>query len=227
VTFSLTSPPESAARALYRRALLRVATSVLVASAAIACGGGTEPGAGAAGPTAVYVGRLDGTDARVALVRDDVRWAAYVCGGPSTLSSMTGWFQGEMGPASRDGDVEAQASGKLLRATFAEARAMGSFVAGTEVVFEAERVPAGMKTAGLFQLHSRGCRSGLVVPPPGEGDPQGVYCANLDDAGNAIPAIYAQVNPLLPLTLTDHGIASQVAGETGTIYLSPVVLPLP
>jgi len=200
------------------------ATSVLVAFMLVSCGSSTEPEA-QPGSVAVYVGQIDGTDARIALARDDARWAAYVCGGPSTLSSMTEWFQGGLGPAIDTG-AEVQSNGKLLRVTFTEGTAMGSVVTGTEALFSASRVSVGA-TAGLFQLNERGCRSGLIVPPPGQGDPQGVYCANLDLGGNQMPTMYKQVNPLLPITLTDRGIASRVVGDSRTIYLTAVVLPLP
>src|ERR1041385_8720660 len=104
------------ARSDVHRVNLRLfSTSVMVASCVISCGG-TEAAAQFR-PLEVYVGQVDGTDARIALVRDDARWAAYVCGGPSTLSSMTEWFEGESKP-STDGGAEAQSNGRLLRVAF-------------------------------------------------------------------------------------------------------------
>jgi len=207
----------------YGVTLQSAAASVLVACLGISCSG-ADPEAQPRS-MATYVGQVDGTDARIALVRDDARWAAYVCGGPSTLSTLTDWFEGEAGPAT-DGGTEAQSDGKLLRVRFTDGAAIGSVFTGTEMLFSASRVFDGA-TTGLFQLSERGCRSGLIVPPPGQGGPQGVYCANLDPAGNGISTMYKQVNPLLPITLTARGVASRVADEERTIYLVPVVLPLP
>lgn len=202
----------------------RIATCALVACLVVSCGSSVEPVAEPK-PKVVYVGQVDGTDARIGLVRNDAQWAAYVCGGPTTLESMTAWFEGEGAPPS-DAGVEAQSNGKLLRVTFSGQEATGSVLADREVPFSAPRVPDD-HMAGLYQMRELGCRSGLVVPPPGAGDPQGVHCESLDASGNVIPTVYQQVNPLSPLEVTDRGIPSRVVGEQRTIYLTAVVLPLP
>jgi hypothetical protein len=208
-----------------RRNPFAAAAGVLVAFGSLACGSTTrEVTPTSTLKTAVYIGGVDGTDARIALVRDEALWAAYVCGGATTLTSLTEWFQGE-GVPSPEAGAEIESHGKRLRVTFSDGAATGSVVAGDALPFSATRVPEGT-TAGLYELYERGCRSGLIVPSSGDGAPQGVHCATLDATGASISPLTEQVNPLSPLTLTDRGIPCRVPSDAQTLYLTPVVLPL-
>lgn len=194
---------------------------------AVACGSGDPSSAVTAShELPLYVGTLDGSDAQVAVVRDDTNWAAYVCGGPSTFDIVTGWFQGPLPDPARSGSVEETSEDKTLRATFTDEAASGTLTMnGSDSSFVAERVPAGA-LAGLFNAVTSGCRTGLIVPPPGQAEAQGVYCA--DTIGQAAARSFKQVTPILPISRVDRAVSVRVviAGEERILSLSPVALPL-
>ena len=198
------------------------------AALAIACGGGAEPdGAVRELPRELYVGRVDESDAAVALVRSDTQWAAYVCGGPSSLSSLTAWFQGALATRASTAGVSAEVDEKRLQATITASDARGTLeVSGAEVAFTADRVAGG--AAGLFQIVESGCRTGLIVPPPDLGTPQGVYCAVKSAEGRAIPSVFEQVTPILPIDPGGRAVPVRVGDGTPAriLYLEPVALPL-
>src|SRR5262245_11306700 len=98
----------------------------LVGTLAASCSAGGPPGREEEHASVdLFIGALEGSDAKIALVRDDAVWAAYVCGGASTLSSLTGWFQGDLAPGFR-GPVGARSDGKELAATFGDEGATGT-----------------------------------------------------------------------------------------------------
>jgi hypothetical protein len=208
------------------RRLLGVALGAALASA---CGGGAEPESVARElPRDLYVGLVADSDAAVALVRSDTRWAAYVCGGPSSLSSLTAWFQGTLGSAASTAGVSAELDEKRLQATITASNASGTLkVGGAEVTFTADRVADG-GDAGLFQTVERGCRTGLIVPPKDLGTPQGVYCALESVGGRPIPSVFEQVTPVLPIDPNERAVPVLVGVGTAarTLFLEPVALPL-
>jgi hypothetical protein len=198
---------------------------------AAACGAG-DPATGAAErdtteqPRALYIGSLEGTDAKVAVVRSDGRWAAYACGGPSTLDTVTTWFEGTLDSAVADVGAASE-SGARLEMTLTEDRTTGVVTHdGNDAPFVAQRVE-GRALAGLFQLVDGGCRTGLILPPPGEGAPQGVYCADVDSSDSASSRIFEQVTPLLPIT-SERSVTARVdlGSEARILKLRPVTLPL-
>jgi hypothetical protein len=79
----------------------------------------------------VYVGSVEETDAKIALVRDGARWAAYLCGGAETLDS-TAWFKGERGTGKR-ADAIAAAGDHDLHASFTAEDATGVAAAGLDL----------------------------------------------------------------------------------------------
>lgn len=191
-----------------------------------ACGdGASAPGKGER-PLSLYIGSLDGTDAQVAVVKNDERWAAYACGGPSTLDVVTTWFQGSL-DAHHASLSAASVDGQRFEMMLSEDTATGTVTTNDESVpFLAGRVH-GHAVAGLFQLVEKGCRTGLIIPPSGDGSPQGVYCADLDVREGYALRIYEQVTPILPITSAE-AVRGRVVIDTKAriITLRPVVLPL-
>ena len=172
----------------------------------------------------LFVGALEGSDAKIALVRNDAVWAAYVCGGASTFSSLTGWFQGDLAP---HGAVSGRTDGKELAATFGDEGATGTLsVEGTGTIrFEASFVPRHAP-GGLYQGISNGCRTGLIVPPSGSGESQGVYCADLEISDERV-RLFEQVTPVAPITPGDDIVAARVLDASAQIIqLEKVALPL-
>jgi len=219
---STRSPSWSAAGARWRAALGAMVAGALASS----CGTPASREA-APGSTSLYIGSLDGGDAKVAVVRDGSRWATYVCGGRDTLSSMTAWFQGSLDSSRDTTAFEASAEGKELRASLTLDSVSGTLtVDGAATRFVTSRV-SNSSPAGLFQSASGGCRTGLIVPPAGQGEPQGVYCADLRAAGKPTVRIFEQVNPVEPVTSAEDVVAARVTGDSAQIlYLAPVSLPL-
>jgi hypothetical protein len=190
----------------------------------ISCGAGA-PGAARDLRRTVYVGVVEGTDAKIALASDGSRWAAYVCGGRETLSSMTAWFQGERGSAN-DSDVTTTAGNMQFDATFTDEEATGRVTLdGTSARFNATRVAQG-GAVGLFQDDSNGCRSGLIVPQAGGGDPQGAYCADFTAEEDPRLRIFEQVTPVEPLQLHDGFLMARPASADLVLRFRPVLLPL-
>jgi hypothetical protein len=202
---------------------------LLVGVLDVACSaGGQGPGAGViAGQAELFIGAFEDSDAKIALVHDDVNWAAYVCGGASTLSSLTTWFQGDL--ASVGGRrVSAVSDDKGIDATFGADGATGVLTMDDlrAVRFDAPRVPRGAP-AGIFQSLSDGCRTGLIVPPSGQGTPQSVYCEDVGSAQGAATRIFEQVTPVSPvISQTDDVVAARLESNARIIQLEKVVLPL-
>jgi hypothetical protein len=141
---------------------------------------------------------------------------------------LTAWFEGSWDSANTRDEFAGTIGDKVLGATIAGGTASGSITAaGTESLFVAELVE-GNALSGLFQVAERGCRTGFIVPPEERGEPQGVYCAETDAAGRPIVSVHEQVTPILPMRLTDRGIAIRLLRETEerVLYVTAVTLPL-
>jgi hypothetical protein len=195
----------------------------LVGFLAAACSAEAPPPDAEEGSEQLFIGAVDGSDAKIALVRDDAHWIAYVCGGATSLSSLTAWFQGAL--ASGRDDVTAELDEETLVASFAGDLASGTLIKDSTEArsFTAERVTSDVP-AGLFQAVTSGCRTGLIVPPPADGAPQGVYCANV-----APPTIrlFEQVTPVTPMNPRNSVVRARVLDSQGQIVdLVKVALPL-
>jgi hypothetical protein len=171
-----------------------------------------------------FVGSLEGTDAVVGLVRKGELWAGYVCGGPSSYATLTGWYQGRV-EAAPDGqhdrliDPDGSWSGTLIEGTLAGALLGRDGVARN---FRASLAGApGGKLVGLFEAVDSGCRTGFIVMPVGSGGDsvtQGVWC---DGSGR-----FAQVTPILPVELGARGVRVQVSEPGRELYVVPAIPPL-
>lgn len=149
---------------------------LLLVAMTVACGDGRPA-------TVDDFGTIIGTDARIALVRDETALVVYVCGGPNTLGALTTWFVGaadvthlENGAATLDLSRTSTGSSGTVRA-----------MDGRTFTFSAARVGADVD-AGLFEVVDRGCRAGFIFDPVLGA--QGVWC---DGEGR-----FAQVDPGAP-----------------------------
>lgn len=186
-----------------------------------ACGSDSHPDPDGSQPH--YFGTVDGTDAQIAIVRDASRWVAYVCGGPSTLASITTWFQGTV--TEGDDGVVAEADDKELDASFSAGGVEGTLTyAGHTAAFAARRV-AAQGSIGLFQDDSNGCRAGLIVPPTEEGEPLGAYC-KIRITDGITGRFFEQVTPITPITLRNGFISARASSTNVVLRLVPVALPL-
>lgn len=94
--------------------LLLMRTILLPLTALLAISGcaSAEPEAKTAEGRAAWIGALEGTDARVGLVREGAQVALYVCGGPTSMPA-TRWFRGSV---RGDGAIELSSTGASVRA---------------------------------------------------------------------------------------------------------------
>ncbi len=205
--------------------LIRGRFVLVFALAAIGCGEDEPAQQGAPAPAngvKTFVGSLSGTDALVAVVQNGRDWLAYVCGGPATQATLTGWFEGRLGEA--ESVLHASESNGVFAAARAEDTIVGTLAsADSSFSFDAERLDTGAaEVAGLFGALDAGCRTGLVVVPAtgtGPARMQGVWC---DSSGRV-----GQVTPITPLERGDRGVAVRVGEEARLLYLLPALPPLP
>jgi len=146
-------------------------------------------------------GPVDGVDAWVAVQGDGDAAIAYVCGGPSSMSTHTRWFTGADGGAS----LAMEKDGWTLAA---ELPGPGGPDGGT--LTDPDGRAYDFQTADdadLFTAQNAGCRDGAIVRPGarGEAAAQGVWC----DGDGAL----AQVTPIGSIGL---GLAEiEVEVDTG------------
>ncbi len=168
------------------RCALALALAILPAAVLTGCARATEGGA-----RVVFVGPVDGTDARVAFVLARGVLEAYVCSGPTSLGYASGWFRAEALVPDAEVALRDDAGAALrFRAPAGgepELRGTLALPDGRAFAWVARR-DAG---ADLLDDATDGCRSGVVLWSDGaERRAQGVYC---DGAG-----FTAQVTPLRP-----------------------------
>jgi hypothetical protein len=126
---------------------------------------------------ATYVGRLQGTDAVIAVVRSGGTVMAYACGGPSTYATQTNWFPAAAATA---GAFQLQHAGWSLAGGAAGDGFAGSLVAPDGASFAWNASPVGADTAaGLYAVSDEGCRTGVVIIQSSPDSPpavQGTWC---------------------------------------------------
>lgn len=99
----------------------------------------------------VYVGNVDGTDAKVAIVVEDGNVLGYACGGNATWSTHSSWFPTNDKSVLGDGSFELTgAGGHVLQGLYNSEAAEGTLTLpdGTELAWSAqvaeENTPAGL-----------------------------------------------------------------------------------
>lgn len=185
----------------------------LLPLALAACTGGDE-----AEPS-TWVGRVQGSDVVVAMVRDETATRTYVCGGPSTYATHSRWFDGELDDG---GALSVRRDGWILAAQVDDEGVTGTLTpaSGETLDFEAYAVDESTP-AGLYAVVTSGCRTGVVVGADDDGEPwlQGTWCDDKDR--------FAQVTPVLPIERTTLGVRIAVdlvplgAGKLD-VYARPV-----
>ena len=189
---------------------------LLLLGGAIGCGGeeGISP---APQPDLSYVGLVEGSDARVAVVEDGEDLVAYLCGGPTSFATLTRWFRAPL--PEQGSPFRLEKDGVVIEGTIDEGLAEGEVEApdGTRLAFHAEATPRG-DLAGLYGAEDEGCMTGVIVTPAGPGEEplvQGTWCSA---SGSR-----AQVIPILPAQLQPRGIEVRVVvgAETRHLFVTP------
>lgn len=179
--------------------------------------------AGCAGAEAevndVAVGTILGTDAVIGRVSDGDKVTFYMCGGPTTYSSMTRWFSG-VDDAS--GAVVLESGGWQVLSD--PGGHSGRIVPpdGPALVFEAHAARFGTPE-GLYAAVDGTCRTGAVVlQPPGADAPmvQGAWCGGADGSR------FEQVIPILPGDVSRSGIAvrADIDGIRKALFVVPLAI---
>lgn len=192
--------------------ILRLA---LAASMGLALAGCALDDEGASPPSAV--GTLVGSDAVVGASTYAGLITFYVCGGPESLDSATRWFVGQ-GDAS--GAFTLSRDGWTVRGDLGQGAGELSSPEGETRAWTTHAATPGT-LEGLYATVDSGCRTGAVILQPDASSAprlQGAWC---DEEGRV-----AQVTPILPVALTERGVAVRVLGSSTTrdLFVEPVVL---
>jgi len=170
-------------------------------------------------PVTYYVGSVtaaEGTSSDlpnvvVGMAMKDGVAELFFCGGPEVVNTRTAWFSGEVDSAeagASDADVSLHTPGWEVSGRVSDASASGTvelFEDGVTMTWEMARVIDGV--AGLYVAPAAGCRTGVVVHDPEDGEAwaQGAYC---DPRG-----FFDQVTPVMPISLTAELALSALVGN--------------
>jgi hypothetical protein len=153
------------------------------------CGGETDEHDPA--PAVTYIGVVQGTETRIAILRTSRALEAYVCGAGPTLETHTRWFQGALDRDWQSAEIERD--GWHLQVFASTGVLSGELVApsGEALPWTADRVPENASSVvGLYESYELGCRTGVIVwQTTGLDCPsQGVWCDESGDRGQVTPA---------------------------------------
>lgn len=146
-----------------------------------------------------YVGKLDGSDALVAVTVAGNDVVAYACGGALTISVHTRWYSGTLDGDSVELTSDDGASGIIK---FSGKTVSGNLVQPDgQVLTLFDTALRGSDTASaLFSVVDEGCRTGVIVKEdsPGAGAfVQGAWCGPA--AVGSEDDIFSQVTPITPI----------------------------
>jgi len=153
-------------------------------------------------PAVTYIGVVQGTETRIAILRTSRALEAYVCGQGPTLESHTRWFQGALGTHDA-GAAEIESEGWHLRVHEGATNLIGELVApsGEALPWMADRIPeSAASIVGLYESYELGCRTGVIVwqAQPGRScSAQGVWCDEDGERGQVTPAECTAGAPLV------------------------------
>ncbi len=160
------------------KAILLIGTAIV---SLVACGGSTPPTPAELSKTSL-VGKIENSDALIAIVRDENSFIAYICGGKSTWQTHTGWFRSDT--ISAKGNYLESSSGLKFSANFADTSAKGTLTLndGTALSWSTE---SAKKEAGLFVLEEAGLLAGVITDNDGNVagtaravDPKGAFLSS-------------------------------------------------
>ncbi len=176
--------------------------TLLYSSILLLAGCGSEP-ASAPAPEAraAFVGTLDGTDARVGLVREGAHVALFVCGGPTSMSA-TRWFRGDV---RADGALALTSGDATVTASSSESAWSGTFTWASEPArsFRVRAARAGT-AEDLYEGLLDGGSVGVIVT---DETMQGVF--------KAVDGSTFQVLPVRTVERTAQGLAVKVNLASG------------
>lgn len=180
------------------QAALRRLAGLALAGLAWACGGEGDQILTPGSQGHAYTGQLEASDARVALVEQDDRVRAYVCGGPATYQRLSRWFSLTSEPGAGGlRRLQGQSEGWVLEGELAADGARGTLRGpdGVSWPWRASRVADGA-ASGLYEASDDLGKIGAIVDDPGAGGEVAVQGTLLGKGGER-----AQVTPVRPLML--------------------------
>jgi hypothetical protein len=168
-------------------------TCAVFAAVAAGCGSSSSP---APAPPRIFVGQVEGSDARVALIATDHNARIFFCGGDTTYKSMTHWIPSA--PIDAKGNVMlSDTAGWAIHGEVESSGVSGVVTAhgGTTFNFHAAPVATGT-IAGVYEVNAPCGKVGLIVAQGSAGEGPAGQGACVPANGNADPE---QVNPILPI----------------------------
>jgi hypothetical protein len=196
-----------------------LAAATLLAASCGPEGSPPESSRGSSGESRAFVGVVEGSDARIAVVERQGSLSAYVCGGPSSYEALSRWFE----PSAVAGDpsrFEASKDGWTLTGALSPGEREGEQTPGAAprrvlsgrlegpdgkwYRFHGELAYPG-SLAGLYGVVDEGCKTGAVVlqaSPSEEPTVLGTWCSS---AGERM-----QVTPVMPVELHAGALDLQV-----------------
>jgi hypothetical protein len=191
-----------------RTNLSRVAPAAFAMVAA--CSSSSSP-APAAPATRVFIGAVEGSDARVGIVATDQSARIFFCGGAASYKAMTHWIPSAPIDAHGGVSLPADKAGWVIQGQVAAAAASGMVTVPGGSTFSFHADPVAKETiAGLYEAAGPCGKVGLVVSQGTAGDSPAGQGACVPASGNADPE---QVNPIRPIERgADGSIAVTVDG---------------
>ena len=162
-----------------------------------------------------YVGEVDGTDIRVAILSDAQHVRLFFCGGERDVGGDTHWFNLTHDAA----EVQGEEADFGLNALLAPAAVSGEYRVGDQRHRFSSRLVAPGTLSGLFEGTGECGRLGLIVS---QSTPGGAIRAQ----GACVGPGHApeQVNPILPIAAEGGRIRVQAPGGDGTLLLTAAEL---
>lgn len=217
-----------AARFVRRAAYARLGIAAITAATTIAMGcemGHTaRPEAGT--PPRVYVGDVNGTDVRVAVVATSNRARIYFCGGPSSYATATKWLVGDIDDTQHVTAAAGDGAAWSLDARV-ERGTIGGVVRFGDTAphaFRASAVAQGT-IAGLYET-TASCGGGMgkvgliVAQSSWLSEPVGQGACIEGDSANVM-----QVNPIMPLAPDADGALAVTTAGTDPALVRPATPP--
>jgi hypothetical protein len=166
---------------------------------------------------ASYVGDVEDSDTRVAVLAGDARARVFFCGGDSSYASATHWFALDIDGDALDVDdgdwhLHAERSSDGVSGTITHLDDEGARG------FTAKRV-ASDTIAGLYEGTAQCGRLGLIVMQSSRDDETHAQGACVGQGHDP-----EQVNPIFPIALVSGGVQVEAPGEDAKPLLTPAGL---
>jgi hypothetical protein len=185
---------------VFRATVSRCASAALAAVAA-ACGSSSSP---APAVPLIFVGQVEGSDARVGVVATDHNARIFFCGGAATYKEMTHWLLSV--PIDAHGAVShpVDTAGWAVEGQVAHTGASGMVTVSGGSTFTFHAAPVAHGTiAGLYEGAGPCGKVGLIVTQGSAGETPTGQGACVPASGHADPE---QVNPIRPIARTADGM---------------------